>query len=202
MRCGSVSRCTRGDGMNDDFLKEVFKETNAHIRATEQKSLILTGAFVGFYLNGFLSVLKGQGIAESPFAEPWLIVTFHVALLFIGVVVYVMQLWYRAWKEHYMDVCLELRKHFVPAAVSETPFPYWIRLTPLAAGRFSVDNLIMYVTFLVNLGVLALLAYDIHRYYAESGICAIIGIAAMVLAYLAGATQIHSVMRNPAFLRA
>jgi hypothetical protein len=187
--------------MDKDFLKEVFKETNAHIRATEQKSLVMTGAFVGFYLNGFTGVLKGQGIAASSFADPWLVILFHLALLVVGTIVYAMQLWYRAWKEHYMVVCFELRKQFVPILDSEAPFPYWLRQMPKAEGRFSLDNLVMYVTLLVNMGVLFLVANDILEFVKNQN-AAILSIAGAFVAYLTLVTTANRVMRSPTFLHA
>lgn len=105
--------------MDKDFLKDVFKEVNAHIRATEQKSLVLTGAFVGFYLNGFVNVLRGYGVAQSDATSPLIVLLFHLVLLFVGSVVYTMQLWYRAWKEHYIQTCVELRKTFVPDGAAD-----------------------------------------------------------------------------------
>ena len=187
--------------MDKDFLKEVFKETNAHIRATEQKSLFMTGAFVGFYLNGFTSVLKGQGITAATFADSWLVVLFHVALLVVGTIVYVMQLWYRAWKEHYMIVCFELRKHFIPVVENEAALPYWIRQTPTRGGRFSLDNLVMYVTLLVNVGVLFLVANDVLEMQKNQN-AATLAIAAIFAGYLALVTTVNRVMRNPTFLDA
>ena len=187
--------------MDKDFLKEVYKETNAHIRATEQKSLVMTGAFVGFYLNGFTGVLKGQGIAASNFVDPWIVILFHLALLAVGTIVYVMQLWYRAWKEHYMIVCFEVRKQFVPIMESESPFPYWLRQIPTPGGRFSFDNLVMYVTLLVNIGVLFLVANDVLEFVKNQN-AATLSIAAIFVAYLALVTTANRVMRNPTFLEA
>lgn len=185
--------------MDKDFLKEVFKETNAHIRSTEQKSLVLTGAFVGFYLNGFLSVLKGQGLTAANSADPSLVLLFHFGLLMIGTIVYIMQLWYRAWKEHYMVVCFELRKHFVPVVENEGPFPYWIRKLPTAGGRFSMDNLIMYVTLLINVGVVILIADDILEISRTTDV-AIWAIAGLFVAYSALVARLGFAMRKPTHL--
>ena len=187
--------------MDNDYLREVFKETNAHIRATEQKSLILTGAFVGFYLNGFIYVLKGQGISASNAVDPLVIAAFHLLLLFVGSVVYVMQLWYRAWKEHYLQVCLDIRKHFEPTPNSESVFPFWLRDVVATGGRFSFDNLIMYVTLLVNLGVLFLIAQDTQDLLKASAAATFV-IGAIFLAYLTLVSVIHKKMRNPLFLAA
>ena len=187
--------------MNDDFLKEVFTETNAHIRATEQKSLVLTGAFVGFYLNGFIYVLKGQGIADSNTTDPFVVLVFHLLLLFIGTVVYVMQLWYRAWKEHYLQVCIEIRKHFEPTPSTESVFPYWMRSLATENGRFSFDNLVMYVTLLVNLGVVFLVAEDAHGFLKANGATPFV-IGGLFLAYTAAVLAIHSRMRGTSFLAA
>ena len=187
--------------MNDDFLKEVFKETNAHIRATEQKSLVLTGAFVGFYLNGFIYVLKGQGIVSANVTEPLVVLAFHLLLLFIGTVVYVMQLWYRAWKEHYLTVCFEIRKHCEATPSSESVFPYWLRTQRTEGGKFSFDNLVMYVTLLVNLGVLFLIAEDVHG-LLKASTAAPFTIGGLFLGYVIAVVLIHSRMRSTSFLAA
>lgn len=187
--------------MDKDFLKEVFKETNAHIRATEQKSLILTVAFVGFYLNGFVYVLKGQGIAASNAAAPLIVFAFHLLLLFVGTVVYVMQLWFRAWKEHYLLVCLNIRKHFEASPNPESAFPYWLRDIAIHTGRFSFDNLIMYVTLLVNLGVLFLIAQDTQGLMNASSAASFV-IAGTSLAYVGLVVTVHTKMRGSSFLPA
>ena len=187
--------------MNDDFLKEVFKETNAHIRASEQKSLVLTGAFVGFYLNVFIYLLKGQGIVAANVTEPLIVLVFHVLLLFIGTVVYTMQLWYRAWKEHYLTVCFEIRKHFVATLSSESVFPYWLRTQRTENGRFSFDNLVMYVTLLVNLGVLFLIAEDVLGLLKASATVPFT-IGDLCLWYVIVVLLIHSRIRSTSFLAA
>jgi hypothetical protein len=161
----------------------------------------MTGAFVGFYLNGFTAVLKGQGISAASFADPLVVVLFHLVLLAVGTIVYVMQLWYRAWKEHYIEVCYGLRQHFIPSIENESPFPFWLRRAPTTGGKFSFDNLVMYVTLLVNVGVLFLLAYDILELVNNPKV-ANLGIAALFVAYLALTSALNRRMRSPGFLDA
>jgi hypothetical protein len=134
-------------------------------------------------------------------ADPVIVLAFHLLLLFIGTVVYVMQLWFRAWKEHYLLVCLNIRKHIEAAPNPEGVFPYWLRDIPTDSGRFSFDNLIMYVTLLVNFGVLFLIAQDTQDLMSASSAASLV-IAGTSLAYVGLVVTVNVKMRGSAFLPA
>jgi hypothetical protein len=146
-------------------------------------------------------VLKGQGIADSNAADPLIVLLFHLVLLFVGSVVYIMQLWYRAWKEHYIQVCFELRKHFIPVVETGVVVPFWLRTTPALSSHFSYDNLVMYVTLLVNIGVLFLISSDIPELFKGASYASTF-IGAVFIAYMVLVAFIHKKMRGSNFLDA
>ena len=55
------------------FLIEIFKEIGAHIRTTEQKSLMVTGAYIGLF-SIFLSNLINSCLGLSQLNFSWLAV--------------------------------------------------------------------------------------------------------------------------------
>jgi len=95
------------DEQDKSFLMEVFKETGAHLRTTKRKSLIVTGAYIGLF-SVFLSSLARTCLSDPPvtLSCSWLSIGIQMFFLLIGTCIYVMQQWYRAWKEHYLEVCL------------------------------------------------------------------------------------------------
>ena len=77
-----------------DFLFSIFAELNEHIRATDEKNVLITGSYVAL-IAVVIAVLidKIDTISLTYFL-------FSLFILLIGFCVFMLQLWYRAWKEH------------------------------------------------------------------------------------------------------
>ena len=130
-----------------EFLMQVFTETGAHIRATDRKSLIVTGSYIGLF-SIFLSSLAQTCLTGSPITFSWLSVAIQTFFLLVGTCIYIMQQWYRAWKEHYLEVSLAIRKEFVDdnrISSNDKILPYWLR-REVPESRISIDNLLKHVT--------------------------------------------------------
>lgn len=134
----------------ENFLMEVFKESNSHIRDTDKKSITVTCAYIALCSILWGGFLRLGGDLQS-ISGSWQFLFFLIFLLGMGLVVFSMQQWYRAWKNHYIEVCHEIREKFMPILTedSEKALPYWIR-KKIPVNRFSIDNLFMYSTFLIN----------------------------------------------------
>lgn len=153
--------------MNKEFLLAVFHEVNDHMRNTEQKYLIVTASYLGL-----LSVITSS-ITSSTTGSRSGIVS-HFLLLLIGTAVYIMQGWYRAWKRHYLSVCLNIRQRFA-VTMDEGLCPYWLRPT-VKVRRRTIDNLLKGLTLLVNLGLACLIASELRE-----GITGLSGTAVAIL---------------------
>lgn len=165
-----------------DFLREVFKEANSHIRATDRKSLFVTGAYISLFSLFLSSAVAGRwSVAPSP--TPWAQAAVQAFFLVVGSCIFVMQQWYRAWKEHYIDVCFEIRKVLMPEVDPPSVLPYWLR-HGLPDSRISIDNLLKYLTTGVNFLLVFLICYDFMTGIANKNL-AILIVTAVVLAYLA-----------------
>ncbi len=163
-----------------DFLKEIFKETNSHIRATDRKSLIVTGAYIGLFTIFLSSIAKTGGTGSPP--SPWLQVAVQGFFLVVGSCIYLMQQWYRAWKEHYIDVCLEIRIRFLPEADYPGLLPYWLRHhTP--ESRVSIDNLLKYLTASMNFVIVFIICYELLDLITNQKL-AILVVAVLILSYI------------------
>ena len=152
------------DNYKKDFLKDVYKDVGAHIRATDRKSLFVTGIYIGLF-SVFLSSLARTCISGSPINFSWLSVAIQLFFLIIGTFVYVMQQWYRAWKEHYLDVCLRIRQKIInenDIGNIEKALPYWMR-GEVPESRISIDNLLKYLTVTINLIIVVLISYEIFE---------------------------------------
>ena len=164
-----------------DFLKEVFKETNAHIRATDRKSLFVTGAYISLFSIFLSSVAFGRWSGSLP-TSPWVQVAVQGFFLVVGSCIFVMQQWYRAWKEHYLDVCLEIRKQFMPDVDCPGILPYWLR-QGVPASRISIDNLLKTLTAAVNFVLVFLICHDLMDVIPNRNF-AIMTVTATILAYV------------------
>src|ERR1041385_915587 len=165
-----------------DFLIEVFKESNSHIRATDRKSLIVTGAYISLFSLLLTSIAARRG-SDLPPSSPWVEIAVHGFFLIVGSCIFVMQQWYRAWKEHYIDVCFEIRKLLLPEAEPPGLLPYWLR-HKMPDSRISIDTLLKYLTAAVNLVLLFLMCYDLMGLVPNRNL-AILMVAAIILAYMA-----------------
>ena len=75
-----------------DFLMEVFKEVNAHIRATDRKSLLVTGAYISLFSVFLSSVAIGRWSGSST-SSTWAQLTVQAFFLVVGSCIYIMQQW-------------------------------------------------------------------------------------------------------------
>jgi hypothetical protein len=164
-----------------DFLIEVFKETNSHIRATDRKSLLVTGAYISLFSLFLSSVSIGRWSDSTP-PPPWVQIGVQGFFLMVGSSIFVMQQWYRAWKEHYIDVCIEIRKKFMPEVEHLIVLPYWLRYE-MYESRISIDNLLKYLTTAVNFVLVFLICYDLMNILPNRNL-AILIVAAVILAYV------------------
>lgn len=168
--------------IDKEFLKETFKETNSHIRATDRKSLAVSGAFIGLFSVYLSSIAHGRWGATAVEALAVQIAA-QCFFLFVGICVYIMQQWYRAWKEHYIEVCLNIRRHFLPEADYPGLLPYWLRHES-RDSRMSIDNVLKYLTGVVNLVLLFILSYDVLEIITNHNL-AILVVVALVCAFVA-----------------
>jgi hypothetical protein len=163
-----------------DFLKYLFREINAHIRATDQKSLSVTGAYMGLFSVYLTTVAIGRW--EVSQVSPWVEVAIQVFFLCVGTCIYVMQQWYRAWKEHYIDVCLNIRKYFMPDAEDIAILPYWLRHGPVES-RMSIDNVLKYLTAMMNFVLVFIILYRVLTLVRDRNL-GILTIALLILGYV------------------
>jgi hypothetical protein len=129
--------------------QEMFKEINAHIRACDSKSLALNAGYIAvlIFLNsnkaednffkGGLNYLE----LDSKYYEAILI----LVVMVIGYVILFMQLWFRGWKRHYLEICHKIWES------QKTEFgdqvPVWMKKsTPV----MSYDNIFRLVPFFIN----------------------------------------------------
>jgi len=185
--------------MSQTFLYDLFKITNDHIRATERKYLIITGAFIGLFSALLSSVPPDfiSSIQEVP--QLTKSISIHIFLLIIGSFVYLMQNWYRAWKEHYLDVCISIRRHLA-ADLSDSLMPYWLR-QEIPENRIAVDNLLKILTIIVNLLLVAFISFEIIELVSNLRV-AIIAVIILVLGYLIFLYTVDRTMRKSNILYA
>jgi len=167
-----------------EFLKEVFKETGSHIRTTERKSLIVTGAYIGLF-SVFLSSIAKNCLSGSPVTLSWLSVAIQFFFLLIGTCIYVMQQWYRAWKEHYLDVSLKIRREFIDDKSvnnNEQILPYWLR-KERPESRISIDNLLKFLTIIINFILVVLISYQILELHKNLNLSVLI-VVLIIVSYI------------------
>jgi len=96
-----------------------------------------------------------------------------------------MQQWYRAWKEHYIEVSLAIRKEFLNderMTSNDKIFPYWLR-RGVPGSRLSVDNILKYVTVVINFILVVLISYQVLELHQNRNL-AILIVVLIILAYI------------------
>lgn len=187
--------------MDKDFILQVFKETNDHMRNTERKYLIVTAAYIGLMSVFFSSVTQIlYEIEDTSKSDIIRSVSTSGFLLIIGLVVYMLQKWYRAWKQHYLDVCLNITDfHSIDSPDQLMLLPYWLqRKTP--HGTLSIDNLLNYVTVLINFVLITVISYSFF-YLVGNVVASIISIVLITL-YLIFLHLVIRATRRDRFLSA
>jgi hypothetical protein len=165
-----------------EFLTKVFAEIGAHIRTTERKSLVVTGSYIGLF-SVFLSTLAHTCLTGSSIKISWIGVAIQSFFLLIGTCIYVMQQWYRAWKEHYLEVSLAIRKEFINderMSHNERILPYWLR-REVPASRLSVDNVLKYVTVVINFILVILISYQVLELHQNRNLAILIVVLIFLL---------------------
>ena len=185
--------------MDKAFLHILFKITNDHIRTTERKYLVVTVAFIGLF-SVLLSTMP-FGVHAGSDVPPWSTQSLAAQglLLVMGSFVYIMQNWYRAWKAHYLDVCLAIHQH-VGKDVPVRLLPYWLR-REIPENRFSVDNLLKLLTIGVNLLLVALICAHLTVIF-ESHATSIGASVVLAVSYLCFLYAVDKTMRKTNFLYA
>ena len=168
--------------LNNEFLKEIFRETNAHIRATDRKALGVSGAFIGLFSVYLSSVAVGRW--SGPGAQALAVqIAAQTFFLVVGICIYIMQQWYRAWKEHYIDVCMNIRKQFMPEQDYPGLLPYWLRHES-TESRMSIDNLLKNLTGVVNLVFVFILSYKLLDIITNRNLGFLV-VVTLILSYIA-----------------
>lgn len=203
MQTKNANTCHDSDDRVDrDFLLIVFQEINDHVRNTEQKYLIITAAYIGL-ISVVISTFNEAQVAGSnvSFHSGIFSSLSHFFFLLIGMGVYVMQVWYRTWKEHYLKVCLEIKQYFVQVENSSSLFPYWLRkdITKLKA-RVLIDNSMKYLTLSTNILLAALITVEVNHLIRNKFL--MIGFDLFIILCLVIPVFVERKIRNEKFLLA
>jgi len=127
------------EDINDKFLFSVFAETNQHLRATDEKAVVVGGSFVSL-IGIVLSIIIGK------LEISWSFFIFSIFILILGFVTYMIQLWYQRFKQHYIEISRNIASEF---AIRNKNLPFWLRKTH---PGFSADNFFLTLTSLIILG--------------------------------------------------
>lgn len=134
-----------------DFLFTIFTETNEHIRATDEKRVLITGSYIALIAVIIVVLLDKTNTNSLTYF------IFSLFILLIGSCVYILQLWYRAWKEHYLEICYNIASNF---KLEENFLPFWLR-EHRGVRKFSADKVLSLITGLINFGVISFSLYSL-----------------------------------------
>lgn len=127
------------------FLFLVFTELNEHIRATDEKNVL-----VACSLLALIAVIAT--LAVDKFEVSWKYFVLSLFILIVGFCVQMLQFWYREWKEHYLKVCRSIGS---TVSLGNKYLPFWMR-KQLIPSSFSADKFLLLLTSFMNVGVLTL----------------------------------------------
>jgi len=139
---------TYEDGKTE-FLFSVFAELNEHIRATDEKNVLIAGSFVALIAVVIAVLIDKISIIS------WTYFVFSLFVLLIGSCVFMLQLWYREWKEHYLEICYNIASNF---KLEEKFLPFWLR-EHRVKRKLSADKILLLITFIIDL---IIISYSIH----------------------------------------
>jgi hypothetical protein len=168
---------------NNVFEMEVFRQVNEHLRATERKYWLASGAYISLFVIFINRLTEADIILATPAVadvfSAWKAIATHFFIGMFGLVVYLMQNWYRAWKEHYLDVLYEIRLKAYPDENNKKYLPYWLQENN-QEQPLSVDNSLKLIIFLINIGFSILVCVELMSVFSGSlGIS--LGIGGVVL---------------------
>lgn len=126
-----------------DFVFAVFTEANEHIRATDEKNILIAGSFIAL-----VSVVIAIFIDKMNQVS-WAYFAFASFTLTVGFCVLMLQFWYREWKEHYCEICKSITLKF---EIEDEVLPFWIR--KCETKGFSTDKLLIAMTALINISLI------------------------------------------------
>lgn len=142
----------------DENKRIVFTEINQHLRSTEQKFLMISAAFLGFYFSTLLIIFGKIDLIR--FTPNIMQIILCLILLAAGMAVNALQHWYRSWKEHYIEIINKIAQSW---ELKECYFPYWMRSQKTSKTHPTLDNLLYHFVLYVNIFMMLLLCYAIYR---------------------------------------
>jgi hypothetical protein len=184
--------------IDKDFLIALFQETNDHMRNTEQKYLIITAAYIGLISVLVSTSNENQLVSNQYLFKPTRFnILAHSFLFIIGSGVYMMQTWYRTWKEHYLNVCVNIRQYFIKIETQDNSclFPHWLRKNK-PKSKLLVDNFMQHLTLFTNAIVGLLIAIEIWIFHKNY----FIGVVATLILVLIYLLYVKYKMRKSSFL--
>ena len=108
-----------------------------------------------------------------------------------------MQQWYRAWKEHYIEVSLAIRKKFIgdeQISIDDKILPYWLR-REMPGSRISIDNILKDATVVINGILVMLISYQVLQLHQNKNLAILIVILIM-LTYIGVLFAAHTRIRK------
>lgn len=141
---------------------DLFKELNAHVRACDNKSLVLNTAYVATLVYVFSDTPTNNVLRavfdDRTITEQWFNVVFLVGIAALGYAVLYAQYWFRAWKVHYLNLLHEM--YIVDTSLFGDHVPVWMkRRTKFASS----DNLLRNFPFFVNILVVVQIAHVVGK---------------------------------------
>ena len=159
-----------------DKLDIIFSEVNEHLRNTENKYISMSSAYIGLIaVIASLIYDSNKGIVTHEKID----VIIYMFISLIGCILYVMQKWFRMWKEHYIDVAQDIAEKW---NIENSFLPFWLR--EKAESEFSFDNLLGYFTWSITLLTVSLLALNLKGVFKYNFLNFIIPIFILALFFI------------------
>ncbi len=140
----------------------VFSEINEHMRNTENKYLTISTSYIGLIAVVISLIYSNKNNSIIDYKSQTIIIYSSISI--IGCLVYIIQKWYRMWKEHYLDIAQEIISEW---EIKNEFLPYWLRKKQENNG-LSFDHILGYFTWNINLITIVILALNISdsfKYY-------------------------------------
>lgn len=138
--------------------RELFKELNSHIRACDNKGLVINTSYLGallfFYSESSMNVIGKKLLDEKLISLETFNISRLAAILAFGYGVLLIQVWYRGWKVHYIQLLHEIWKKNREELGDDVP--YWMKNSTTV---MSFDNLIRLFPFIVNFIIVLQIAF-------------------------------------------
>ncbi len=128
----------------ETIFEILFLELNNHLRNTENKCITLSVGHLGL-----ISLLIPIMYSESNefFKGSTINIIVYSILIIMGCLVYLLQKWYRLWKEHYMEI---IKKLMTESKTDDKFLPDWMKAQN-NSSKFSIDDSIRYFNAFLNL---------------------------------------------------